>query len=573
MNGVRLFLFLICAAAIFSGCGLYGIHFKLQNPRKAGKYPEFSLKDKLRGELTKYRTCYDVKHYNINLSIDHKKKFIKGYVDIHAEAQASFDTLQVDLYPNFKINTIEVNNKAVSYKRVEGALFVAMPFVVNKGENIKLRVDYEGLPRVAPKPPWNGGFVWKKDKNEKPWIGVACEGLGASLWWPCKDHLSDEPDSTAINITVQSGLMCVANGRLRDSIKTNDQTTYKWFVSHPINTYNVTLYIGDLKLLHDTYTSKLTGQTLDLDHYVLPYNYEIAKKHFQQLKKHLDFYEKYFGEYPWYRDGFKMVESPYAGMEHQSAIAYGNGYKNGNDGFDYIILHETAHEWWGNSVTNFDYADIWIHEGFATHCEALFVEQQRGREAYHNYLLYQRWFIRNERPVVGPTGVNYFNYKDSDPYVKGTWILHTLRTVINDDQLYLDILRSFYQQHKGKQVTSQNFIDVVNAKTGKDYTWFFRQYLYDRKVPVLEYYFDAKEAKLYYKWKNVDAGMNFKMPVTIQVGPEKKITVHPMIKTMVTTVDVKDGELLYKEPILPTGRMLIIADKKKKLKRRGRDHM
>jgi aminopeptidase N len=552
---------LVILALIFSGCGLYGIHFHLKNPRKAGKYPKVTQKDKLRGELTKYRSCYDVKHYALNITVDNEKKYIKGYVNIHAEATAVFDTLQVDLYPGMKINSIEYKGQKLVYKRKEGAVFIGMPAAVSKGEKIMLRVDYEGMPRIAPKPPWNGGFVWKEDKNKRPWIGVACEGLGASLWWPCKDHLSDEPDSTAINITVKKGLMCVSNGRLRDSISAGDQTTYKWFVSYPINTYNITLYIGDLKLLHDTYTSKLTGKTLDLDHYVLPYNYEIAKTHFQQLKKHLDFYEKYFGEYPWHRDGFKFVESPYAGMEHQSAIAYGNGYKNGNDGFDYIVLHEAAHEWWGNSVTNLDYADIWIHEGFATHCEALYVEQDRGKQAYINYLLFQRWFIKNERPVVGPTGRNYFNYKDSDPYMKGTWILHTLRTTIDNDPLYFDILRSFYQQYKGKQVTSQDFIDLVNSKTGKDYTGFFKQYLYTRKVPVLEYYLD-KEGNLAYRWKETDG--SFTIPVQARIGNSSMI-IYPAGEVKVSKIDIAgtDAEVTFS-----TEKALFIVKevKRKKLK-------
>ena len=526
-----------------SGCGIFGIHFKLRNPKKAGKYPEFTEEVRLRGTLTKYRSCYDVKHYNINISLFPETKTIKGYVDIHATAAAAddFDTLQIDLYENLQLSSLEVNGTAAGFKRRAGAVFVGMPLKMKKGDKIVMRVSYEGKPVIARKPPWAGGMVWKKDKNDKPWIGVACEGDGASLWWPTKDHLSDEPDSTAINITVPAGLMAVANGRLRDSISNGQQTTYKWFVSHPINNYNITLYVGDLVKLHDIYHSKVNGQTLDLDHYVLSYNYERAKDHFKQLKPQLDFYEQLFGEYPWYRDGFKLVESPFAGMEHQSAIAYGNGYSNGATGFDYIILHETAHEWWGNSVTAFDLAHVWIHEGFASYCEALYVEQTRGYAVYMSYLYDQRMSIRNKRPVVGPEGYHFFDYKDPDVYVKGSWILHTLRLTLNNDALFFDIIKTFAAEYREKQAVSQDFIDIVNSKTGENYAWFFDQYLNNRKVPVLEYYYN-ESGDLYYRWTGVKD--DFKMPLEVVVNDRLRFMITPSSKMQVTKMpEPASGEI------------------------------
>ena len=561
MRPLYSFIVLMAAVALFSGCGLFGIHINLQNPRKAGKYPGFSEADKLRGTLTKYRSCYDVRHYALNLSIDPATKSIEGYVDIIAEAVADFDTLQIDLYKNMKITSIEYKGRPLEYKRKHHAVFVGAG-EVKKGDTFTIRVNYGGKPVVAPKPPWDGGFVWKKDKNDKPWIGVACEGDGASMWWPCKDHLSDEPDSTAINITVPSGLMCVANGRLRDSINTGAQTTYKWFVSSPINNYNVTFYVGDLKLLKDSYTSKLTGKMLDINYYVLPYNYEKAKKHFMQLHKQLDFYEMYFGEYPWCRDGYKMVESPYAGMEHQSAIAYGNSYSNSGYGFDYIILHETAHEWWGNSVTNFDLAHVWIHEGFATYCEALYVEHTQGYNAYISYLLFQRLTIKNKRPVVGPEGYHYFNYKDGDVYNKGSWILHTLRTAMNNDTLFLGIIRSFALKYREKQVVSQDFIDLVNQRSGKDYTWFFKQYLYNRKVPVLEYNLD-KSGELAYRW--AETGDDFKMPVRIIYAGIAYDLLPGSKPQVIKLAEPSKGDDIY----FPNEKMLFIPNevKRKKLTR------
>lgn len=529
--------FLAAIALLFSGCSLLGIHYNMHNPKKAGKYPQFTEETRLRGTLTRYRSCYDVKHYDINISIMPESKSLKGYVDIHAVAAGDFDTLQVDLYENLKLNSIEVNGVNAGFKRKEGAVFVAVSGGMKKGGKLVMRVNYEGKPMIARKPPWAGGMVWKKDKNGKPWIGVACEGDGASLWWPNKDHLSDEPDSTSINITVPAGLMAVANGRLRDSIPNGRETTYKWFVSHPINNYNITVYVGDLVKLHDTYQSKISDKTLDLDHYVLSYNYEKAKKHFAQLKPQLDFYEKYFGEYPWYRDGFKLVESPFAGMEHQSAIAYGNGYKDGYDGFDYIILHETAHEWWGNSVTAFDLAHVWIHEGFASYCEALYVEHSRNYRAYMGYLRGQAIMIKNKRPVVGPEGYHYFDYRDGDVYNKGSWILHTLRLTLNDDLLFFDILKTFSLAYREKQVVSQDFIDLVNAKTGKDYTWFFNQYLYKRKIPVLEFYW-SDHGDLYYRWSGVNE--DFKMPLEVTVNGMVRFTITPSTEMAIARIPVEN---------------------------------
>lgn len=536
--------FLVVITLLLNGCSLLGIHLEMHNPRRSGKYPGLTEAARLRGTLTKYRSCYDVKHYDINISIFPESRSVKGYVDIHAEAVADLDTLQVDLYPNLKISSIEVNGVNAGFKRREGAVFIAVGGQMKKGSKLVMRVNYEGEPTVAKRPPWAGGMVWKKDKNGNPWIGVACEGDGASLWWPTKDHLSDEADSTAINITAPAGLMVVANGRLRDSIPNGNEVTYKWFVSYPINNYNITFYAGDLVKLHDTYQSKVNGRTLDLDHYVLSYNYEKAKKHFEQLKPQLDFYEKYFGEYPWYRDGYKLVESPFAGMEHQSAIAYGNGYKNGYNGFDYIILHETAHEWWGNSVTAFDLAHVWIHEGFATYCEALYVEQAKGHNAYMSYLRTQAITIKNKRPVVGPEGYHYFNYKDGDVYNKGSWILHTLRLTLNDDSLFFDILKTFSVAYREKQVVSQDFIDLVNGKTGKDYTWFFEQYLYKRKIPVLEFYW-SDNGDLYYRWTGVNE--NFKMPLEVTVNKRVRFTISPstaVAKTRIPVEHVNDATVI-----------------------------
>ncbi len=540
-------LFLLVVS--LSSCGILGMHFKLHNPKKAGSYPKETPELLLFGTDNKHRTCFDVTHYDIHVQVDPVKKYLKGSVIVNATAINDFDTLQLDLHKNMKLNSVKSNDAVLQFTRKDRTILVKMPKRMKQGEKFSLLLSYEGQPLSAPKPPWRGGFVWKKDKNKNPWIGVACETEGASIWWPNKDAVSDEADSVDMHITVPKGLMTVSNGILRDSINNNETNTYHWHVSYPINNYNVTLYVGKFRLLPDTYYSSLTGKEIKLNHYVLPYNYEVAKTHFQQVKKHIAFYEEKFGEYPWPKDGFKLVESPYAGMEHQSAIAYGNGYKNGpSNPFDYIILHETAHEWWGNSVSAADLADGWIHEGFASYCEVLYVEKTQGMEASLNYLFLHRIMIKNSRPVVRKRGIRYFNYRDSDIYVKGSWILHTLRNTINDDELFFDILKTFRIENHQKQIYSEAFIDLVNKKTGKDYTWFFKQYLFRREAPMLEYYWNKNI--LYYRWTKVNG--DFALPVRIKIG-EKSIVLYPTTSVQEVEFSAEpvkfrfnDNKLLYR---------------------------
>ncbi|MFH1004323.1 MAG: M1 family metallopeptidase [Bacteroidota bacterium] len=570
MKKILLFTTYYLLLATLSSCFLLGIHINVHNPKHAGKYPKFSESIKLLGSLNKYRTCFDATFYNLNIYVDHKNKYLKGKVEMHATALSDFDTLQIDLYQNMKVNKIiSSDGKELNYSRKFGDIFVKMTRTMKKGENFKISIDYEGSPVVAKKPPWKGGFVWKKDKDENPWIGVACETEGASLWWPCKDVTNDEPDSVSINITVPKNLVAVANGQLREKQENGNFTTYKWFVSYTINLYNVTLYIGNFVLISDSYTSPVSGKILPINHYVLPMNYEKAKNYFSQAKEQIAFYEKTFGEYPWYRDGYKLVESPYAGMEHQSAIAYGNGYKMNyggfggfGEGFDYIILHESAHEWWGNSVTAADLADVWVHEGFATYAEALYVESTQGQNAYLRYLFFYRLFIKNKRPVVGPVGVRFFDYKDGDVYVKGAWILHTLRTLINNDKIFFDIIKTFYGNNKMKTVTSQDFINVVNEKTGENYGWFFKQYLNNHKVPFLEYYWDGKD--IFYRWANTDS--TFKMPVELKLDGMKSLNIKP--SNIVQKVQVSSE--YYKSISFPSNTLLFGKEENKKLKKEAK---
>jgi aminopeptidase N len=538
------FLLALAAMISISSCVFSS---KVRNPKRPGSYPKETRKLMLLGAKSVYRDCYDVHHYSIRMTIDPAKKYIKGQVAISAKVSSPTDSIQIDLYENMKINSISMNGEALSYKRVEGAVFIRLQTVKKEGEYFTLDVNYEGKPEIARKPPWNGGFTWKKDKNGLPWTGVSCESEGASLWWPCKDEMMDEADSVDTYFTVPSGLMAVSNGNLVKSSISTGSSMYHWHISYPINNYNVTVYVGNFKLLQDQYTSAITGKVTALNHYVLPHNFEKASQHFQQVKKHLAFYEKTFGEYPWQRDGFKLVESPFDGMEHQSAIAYGNGYKNDYSIFDYIILHETAHEWWGNSVTAADLADAWIHEGFASYCEALFVESLLGKQEYLSYMGTQKIFIKNKRPVVRKRGIRYFDYHDEDIYVKGSWVLHTLRNTIKDDSLFFDILKTFRTENHMKQIYSETFVELVNKKTGKDYNWFFKQYLFRREAPIFEYYWAAEG--LYYRWASTDT--DFVMPITILVN-NKSVVLKPSSKVQMIKLNSKDNsffdnshELLY----------------------------
>lgn len=481
----------------------------------------FTEADTLRGMLRPERTCYDVTYYDINIRVDPKKQTVGGYVDITYRALEDFDRLQIDLYRNMELDSIVLAGKVLSYERKFDAVFVNFP-TQSAGDSNLFRVYYHGKPTAARNPPWDGGFVWRTDQKGRYWVGVACEGDGASMWWPNKDHLSDEPDSVAIRVSVPKGLTCVANGNLRGTVDEGDFQRWDWFVSYPINNYNVSVNIAHYTHFSDTYTAE-DGSELDLDYYVLDYNKSRALEHFEQVKPMLKCYEQYFGKYPFWEDGFAMVETPYLGMEHQSGIAYGNRYMRGYLGgmipadmdWDYIIIHETGHEYFGNSISCNDLAEMWIHESFTTYMEALYVECMYSYEDAIRYLVSQRSFIANAEPVLGPKEVNWEDWDGSDHYYKGAWMLHTLRHAIQDDELWFDILKSFHLEHAISNVTTADFVEWVNEKTGKTWDSFFEQYLGYAEIPVLQYQLEEKgsDLEVRYRWDTEVA--NFAMPVLL----------------------------------------------------------
>ncbi|MCB0704841.1 MAG: M1 family metallopeptidase [Saprospiraceae bacterium] len=525
----RFFILLIC--------------FLLSSPILSGQrdfYDSFTFTraDSLRGMLSPERSCFDVTYYALDIRVEPDKRFISGFVDVAYTVVEDFTRLQLDLFANMDIEKIEYKGKKLHYSREFQAVFVDLP-AQKKGQHGKIRVYYHGQPQRAVNAPWDGGFVWKTDLNANDWIAVACEGDGASLWWPTKDHLSDEPDSVSITVSVPDPLVCVSNGQLlsaKSDPKHLGYTRYHWFVSYPINNYNITLNIGDYVHFADVYESA-DGDQLDLDFYVLSYNLERAKTHFRQVNQTLACFENYFGKYPFWNDGFGMVETPYLGMEHQGAIAYGNNYMRGYLGamipsdmnWDYIIVHETGHEYFGNSISIGDLSEMWIHESFTTYMEALFVECSYSYQDAIRYLEGQKPFIINAQPILGPMGVNWEKWSSSDHYFKGSWVLHTLRHAINDDVLWFDLLRGFYDKHVRSIVTTEDFISYVNEATGKDFRPFFEQYLWYSNPPTLVYRLTEIEHDLVVEYKWLADVSDFNMPVRIGI-PSRTQMVTPNTK-------------------------------------------
>jgi aminopeptidase N len=431
----------------------------------------------------------------------------------------------MDLFENMVIDSIIHNNEKIPFTREFNAVFLTFPqFLVQKFEK-KIRVYYSGKPTIAKRAPWDGGFVFSKDKQGKPWIGVACQGDGASLWFPCKDSQTDEPDNgVSIKVTVPNGLMNVSNGRLLGSedLK-NGYTRWDWEVKNPINNYNITVNIADYAHIHDTHNG------LDLDYYVLKENEEKAKTHFEEVKPMLDCFESKFGKYPFAEDGYKLVETPYLGMEHQSAVAYGNGYKKGYQGtdlsdtgigllFDFIIVHESGHEWFGNSITSKDVADMWIHEGFTCYSESVFVECQYGYEKAQTYINGLKRNVLNDKPIMGQFDVA--NEGSGDMYYKGALMLNTIRHILNDDAKWWKLLLSYSEKFRHKIIDNRMVLAYFERETGLNLKPVFNQYLKYKNIPVLELKITNK--LLEYRWKTDEP--NFAMPIDIKIkGKETRL--------------------------------------------------
>ncbi|MDX1903312.1 MAG: M1 family metallopeptidase [Thermonemataceae bacterium] len=520
---------------------------------------QYSRQDSLLGKLTDKRTCYDVKHYELSLRINPDTKEIKGSNTITYESINDFNICQIDLDSSLVINTIKQGRKQLKFKRDKRAVFIDFDKVQKKGSINAITVFYEGKPIVAKKAPWDGGFVWSQDKNKQPWIGVACQNVGASIWYPCKDHWTDKPDSVTLHYEVPKNLMAVGNGKLIGSKKTQKgYKRYSWQTSYPINNYNVTLNIGDYSIITDEYTSQDLAK-LALDYYVLKGNEAKALKHFEQVKPMLTCYELIFDKYPFWRDGYALVETPYLGMEHQGAIAYGNRYQKGYMGrdltqtgigllFDFIIIHETGHEYWGNSVTADDKAEMWIHEAFCTYGEALYVECLYGKEKSFTYTNGWKNIVENDMPILAPREVNAEG--SGDMYFKGALMLHTIRNVINDDVLWFALIKKFYQEFKGKHSQTKDVIAFFNTNTKIDLTGIFEEYLKYTEIPTFQY--KIENNALFYRFEA--KAHNLEMPVEVTYQGQKK-----RLKT--TTKWQKDDSIKSSDIQIATDLFYILTQK------------
>lgn len=482
---------------------------------------ELTKKDTIRGSLSPLRDVFDVSYYHLDLRIDPEKKYISGSNLIRFVVLQEMKVMQIDLFDTFTVNSVTIAGVEAKYTREYNALFIELPQLLKKGTIHDLNITYEGHPLTAQRPPWDGGFIWEKTEHGKHWIGVACEGLGASSWWPCKDHLSDEPDSMLISIAVPSSLTNVSNGRLRKTqVLTDGYTRFDWFVSYPINNYNVSINIAPYEHYSETFNG--ASGPLTLDYFVLPGNTSQAKEHFSQVRPMMKCFEYIFGPYPFYQDGYKLVQTPYLGMEHQSCIAYGNNFMSGYMGmdysyiglpFDYIIIHESGHEWWGNLVSVKDIADLWIHEGFCTYSEAMYVECLFGKDRALDYIQAKIPTVENTTPLVGLYGVN--REGSGDMYNKGMLMLNTLRTLVNDDELWYNLLKAIPLQFGYKTTSTSELVEFINTYTKADYSWFFNHYLFRENLPELEYRFIKTTAGLSLEYRINGTGNDFNMPIKV----------------------------------------------------------
>jgi len=481
----------------------------------------YTRADTLRGSNGPGRAWWDVQFYDLHTRVNPADSTISGWNAITYRVLQSAREMQIDLQVPMEVDSIVQDRRKLTYRRDGNAFFVTLKSQPRAGSTGTITVWYHGKPRVGKRLPWDGGFTFPQDSLGRQWIATANEGLGASVWWPTKDYLADEPDSQRIAITVPDPLLDVSNGRLRKSTKNPDgTTTFEWFVTSPINNYNVTINAGGYTHFSDT----LDGEAgrLSLDFWPLDYHADTAKRQFRQVIPMLKCFEHWFGPYPWYKDGYKLVETPHLGMEHQSAVAYGNHFLNGYLGrdlsytglglqWDFIIVHESAHEWWGNNLSAQDHADMWLHESFANYAEGIYTECTMGKMAGAAYMIGARRGIRNDRPIVPVFGVNAQG--SGDMYPKGGNMLHTIRAIIDDDAKWRDILRGLQKTFYHQTVTGRQVEDYISREAGIDLSKVFAQYLTTTKIPVFE--FRVEGSTLSYRWSNVVPG--FDMPVRVSI--------------------------------------------------------
>ncbi len=500
----------------------------------------FTKQDTLKGSNTQFRNFWDVKKYDLSVEPDFATKSIKGNNKISFEIikDVTNPTFQVDLQQPMKADKVEASFPVAEYKQDGDFIWIKTNKSFKKGEKYTIDVTYSGNPTIAKRAPWDGGWVFTKDENGNPWMSVADEGIGASIWLPTKDIWDDEPDNGVVmKIITPKDLVGVGNGRLISKKAEGDKMAYTWEVKNPINAYSIIPNIGKYVNFKDTFNGE-KGK-LDLDYWVIDYNLDKAKKQFQQVKPMLSAFEYWFGPYPFYEDSYKLVDSPYLGMEHQSNVAYGNAYQNGYLGqdlsgtgvglnWDYIIVHESGHEWFANNITAKDQADMWVHEGFTMYSEVLFTEKYMDKKSADIYAQGIRNGIQNDVPIIGKYGVR--NEGSGDMYPKGASMLHIIRQVINNDTKFREILRGINKDFYHQTVTTQQIENYISKKSGIDFSSVFNQYLRTTKIPTLEY--SQKGEELKFRYTNVVK--NLKLPIIVE-----GITINPTEQWQ--TVKLKKG--------------------------------
>jgi len=492
----------------------------------------FTQQDSLRGSITEERAWWDLEHYHLSLEVVIKDKYIKGNNVISYEVLSEHQTMQIDLQAPLKITKITQDEEVLVYTQNESVYLVQLTESQGVGEHKAITVYYEGKPRPAARAPWDGGFSWKKDKSGKDFVATSCQGLGASVWWPCKDHMYDEVDSLMLSVEVPMHLSDVSNGRLRkvEINKKKKTKTFHWAVTNPINNYGVNLNIGDYVTWEETYKGE--AGDLDLFYWALKQDEKKARIHFTEVPRVMEAFEHWFGPYPFYEDGYKLVQAPYLGMEHQSSVTYGNQFMNGYLGtdlsgtgwglkFDFIIVHESGHEWFANNITHRDMADMWLHEGFTNYSESLFLDYHFGVDAGREYVRGLRKNIEHKKPLIGPRDVNYQDFP-GDVYYKGANILNTLRSIVNDDEKWRMLFRRMNEEFYHQTINSEDLEKYISEFLRMDLSGFFDQYLRTATLPILEYI--IKNGELMYRWDNAVEG--FDMPVDI-ITAEKTFRIFP----------------------------------------------
>ncbi len=494
-----------------------------------GSKKTFTLDDTLRGTITPERAWWDLLHYDLSVEVDVANKYFKGSNVIRFKTLETHPVMQVDLQEPLELTAAYQGETKLTFtKRGANAYFIRLASPPAPGSEAEVTVHYEGNPRVARRAPWDGGVSWAKDKLGRAFVSTSCQGLGASVWWPCKDHMYDEPDNgMRITMTVPDSLMNVSNGMLASKCTYADgKVTTVWEVKNPINNYGVNLNAGHYAHYRETFQGE--KGPLQVDYWPLDYNLEAAREHFQDVPRMLEAFEHWFGPYPFYEDGFKLVEVPYLGMEHQSSVTYGNQYKKGYLGrdlsgtgwglkWDFIIIHESGHEWFANNITYKDIADMWVHEGFTSYSESLFVDYHYGKKAGEDYVIGCRKSIKNDIPIIGVYNVNHEG--SGDMYSKGANMLHTIRHIIGDDEKFRGILRGLNADFYHQTVTSADVERYISEKAGTDLSKVFDQYLRDVRIPKLAT--KVQGGKVSYRWENVIVG--FDMPVKVAVDGKEQM--------------------------------------------------